>query len=95
MYPPFRCPLDPKQSKGRHKMRKIIRFAKNSTDVRELFVSGVAIASIVRLETGKYIVLAHYELTVWQCDRYTDARDYAFSLRFAQLTGEAQQKVSA
>lgn len=76
-------------------MRKIIRFAKNSTDVRTLYVNGVAIASISRLETGKYVVHAFYENIVWETSRYTDAREYALRLRLTQSTAEAEETKAA
>jgi calcineurin-like phosphoesterase family protein len=58
-------------------MRKVIKYADNSTEVRDVYFDNVCVATIIRQETGKYLVVKHYPTSVWETSRYTDARDYA------------------
>lgn len=58
-------------------MAKVIKFLKNSTDFRIVYKDGRAIATIERLDKGRYRVVRLYNMLAWDCDGYTDAREYA------------------
>lgn len=61
-------------------MRAVIKFCKNTNNVRTMYVSGVPVAVIARLEAGKYIVVDVYNNVVWETSRYIDARNYAMKI---------------
>lgn len=58
-------------------MAKVIKFSKNSTDIRIVYKDKRAIATIERTEKGKYRVIRLYNQIVWDADSYTDAREFA------------------
>lgn len=58
---------------------KVIKFAKNSTDIRIAYNNGRAVASIVKLPTNQYRVVKMYDGFVWDCDSYSEARDIALN----------------
>lgn len=58
-------------------MAKVIKFSKNSTDVRIVYKDKRAIATIERTDKGKYRVIRLYNQIVWDADSYTEAREFA------------------
>lgn len=60
-----------------NKMAKVIKFSKNSTDIRIVYKDRRAIATIERTDKGKYRVIRLYNQLVWDCDSYTQAREMA------------------
>lgn len=58
-------------------MAKVIKFSKNSTDIRIVYKDKRAIATIERTDKGKYRVIRLYNQIVWDADSYTDAREFA------------------
>lgn len=58
---------------------KVIKFAHNSTDIRIVYAHGRPIATIERLEIGKYRVVKLFEKVVWDCSSYTEAREVALN----------------
>ena len=60
-----------------NKMAKVIKFSKNSTDIRIVYKDRRAIATIERTDKGRYRVIRLYNQLVWDCDSYTQAREMA------------------
>lgn len=60
-------------------MSTVIKFLKNSSDIRIVFAKGVAVATIKKLETGVYEVVRVYDMSVMLFDSYSDARGYGMN----------------
>ena len=80
-------------------MAKVIKFTKNTTDIRIVYKDRRAIATIERTDKGKYRVIRLYNQIVWDADSYTDAREFALdsanTLDVAAFQSGEQQQASA
>lgn len=54
-----------------------IEFTTNTTDVRLVFKNNRAVATIIKKEDGKYMVVNHYNQFVKEFDTYNSARGEA------------------
>lgn len=52
-----------------------IEFTTNTTDVRVVFKNNRAVATILKMEDGRYRVVNLYNQFVKDCDSYTEARN--------------------
>lgn len=75
-------------------MAKVIKFSKNSTDIRIVYKDRRAIATIERTDKGKYRVIRLYNQLVWDCDSYTEAREMALDAANTLDTAAMQPGVS-
>jgi hypothetical protein len=62
----------------------VIKYSKNSTDVRICYKSGRAVSTIQKMEDGKYRVVKLYEEEVTDCGTYNIAREVAKSAAMTQ-----------
>lgn len=76
-------------------MAKVIKFSKNSTDIRIVYKDKRAIATIERTDKGKYRVIRLYNQVVWDADSYTEAREFALdsanTLEVAAFQSQSQE----